>query len=108
MCKKLVFQQILHAHLYFLKTSTLTIGEIPVIFFLYIYHIKCDISKFPKNLLRPDGQTLEFFLTSVKLSSFHISFRWDRPRTSQEIKVSSGTVVITHLFVKKYKLKKLS
>ena len=25
------------------------LGEIPVIFFLYIYHIKCDISKFPKT-----------------------------------------------------------
>ena len=87
MCKKLVFQQILHAQLVFLKTSTLTIGEIPVIFFSYIYHIKCNISKFPKKyLLRPDGQTLELLLTSVKLSmaSFHISFRWDRPRTSQE------------------------
>ena len=37
-----------------------------------------------KCLLRPDGQTLELLLTSVKLSSFHISFRWDRPRISQE------------------------
>ena len=38
-----------------------------------------------KYLLRPDGQlTLELLLTSVKLFSFHISFRWDRPRTSQE------------------------
>ena len=84
MCKKLVFQHILHAQI-FLKTSTLTIGEIPVIFFLYIYHIKCNISKFPKkHLLHPDGQTLELLLTSVKLSSFHLSLRWDRPRTSQE------------------------
>ena len=54
-------------------------------FFLYIYHIKCDISKITKKyLLRPDDQTLELLLTSVKLSSFHIRFRWDRPRTSQE------------------------
>ena len=38
MVKKLVFQQILHAQLDFLKTSTLTIGEIPV-FFSYTFII---------------------------------------------------------------------
>ena len=27
---------------------------------------------------------IELLLTSVKLSSFHISFRWDRPRTSRK------------------------
>ena len=42
-------------------------GGIPVIIFLYIYHMKCDISKL---FMRLDGQTLELLLTSVKLSSF--------------------------------------
>ena len=53
--------------------------------FLIHLSYKMRYFKFPKKyLLRPDGQTLELLLTSVQLSSFHISFRWDRPRTSHE------------------------
>ena len=36
------------------------------------------------NVFRPDGQTFDLLLTSVKLSSFHINFKSGRPRTSQE------------------------
>ena len=67
-------------------SSLLILVEIPVIFFLYIYHIKCDISIFPKKNIYcvPMVKHLSYYWLSVKLSSFHISFRWDRPRASQE------------------------